>query len=73
MSTNHTYGSDRCLAVTYHGSLVEFHGDAQLVGDCECADCVQLDPWEPARRAELRLPDGRRLTHVRWDSFTCAE
>lgn len=74
MSSNHTHRlPGRCFTVTYHGLIAEVRGAAQLVGDCECADCITLDPWDAARRAELRLLDGRRLVHVRWESFTCSE
>jgi hypothetical protein len=59
-------------SVIYRGSLTSVHGPATLVGGCDCdgarAACDR-DLWEPAPRAVLRLPDGRFLLHVRWESF----
>ena len=40
----------------YAGSLAELVG-RPIIGldDCECSECVQLDPWSPARRYRVSL------------------
>lgn len=45
----------RCVTVTYHGSIIPVHGTAHLVGDGDCPDCCDRDPWDPARRYRLRV------------------
>lgn len=54
----------------YVGSLVEFHGMVVLgMDDCECVECEPLDPWAPARRVDVTLSGGVKLTHARCESF----
>ena len=48
--------------VTYHGSLVDYHGEAWHIGDCVCVWCYGAG-WAVRRHALVTLA-GDLLSHV---------
>ncbi|MEJ5869426.1 hypothetical protein WDV85_16975 [Pseudokineococcus sp. 5B2Z-1] len=54
--------------VTYHGSLVDLHGEAWHIGDCVCAECYGAG-WAVRRHALVTLA-GDLLSHVGPTSWT---
>lgn len=54
----------------YSGSVQRFHGRVVAVmDDCDCANCRELDPFDPRRRVDVVFTDGVRLLHAHCESF----
>ena len=60
-----TTSRERGEGQIYTGSVVEARGaTVATMSDCECPPCAVRDLFDPHRRVNVLLTDGRRLDHV---------
>jgi hypothetical protein len=63
----------RGRGLVYQGTLTAYRGGVvDIMDDCDCYACAQLDPWDPHRRVIATLATGERLLHARLSSFAKA-